>query len=159
MRTKDWLKQKRQATKISQQSLADATGLSPFTIQQIEQGKRKGSNETWTAIEAYFATSHKLDKTIKKNIKKIDDNDIMMSYNSDELIDELLEDIEEFGPQEKCILFYKEVNSHLIFTNYDYLVEEMPFDPKKELEEGEKYIETTLGYALDVFTAQNKIIK
>lgn len=159
MRTREWLKQKRLESGLSQWSLAEKVGLSPFAIIQIEQGRRKGSNDTWTAIENYFATPHKLDKKIKKEIAKIDDKEIMISYNSDELIDELLEDIQEFGPHHKCVLFYKEIDSHLVFTNYDFLVEELPFDPKKELEKDEKYLETTLGYALDVFTAQNKIIK
>ncbi len=54
MRTKEWLKKQRELNNISQKLLAEKIGLSPFTIMQIEQGLRSGSNSTWEKIEKYF---------------------------------------------------------------------------------------------------------
>ena len=81
-----------------------------------------------------------------------------MSFDSEEIIEELEQDIEEFGEDNPCILVYKIIDEHIIFTNYDFITEENPFDPEKELEDGEKFIETSFKYALEVFEAQNKIL-
>lgn len=142
MHTKEWLKSKRIEYSYTQKQLAHEIGLSPYTIEQIEQGKRLGSAETWEKIETFFNNP----------------NETKISYESEELIEELQEDIEEFGENEQCILVYKIIDDHIFFTNYDFIVEEEPFDPKKELQDGEKYIVTTLKYALEVFESQNKII-
>ena len=47
MRTKEWLKKTRENIGLTQRELANKIGLSPFTIEQIEQGKRLGSADTW----------------------------------------------------------------------------------------------------------------
>lgn len=141
MRTKEWLKKTRENIGLTQRELANKIGLSPFTIEQIEQGKRLGSADTWEKIENFF-----------------NDGIINISYACDDLIEEIKDDIEEFGENHACILVYKIVDNHIFFTNYDFIVEENPFNPKKELEEDEKFIETTLQYALEVFEMQNKIV-
>lgn len=142
MRTKEWLIKKRNEKGLTRQQLADKIGLSKYAIENIEQGRRFGSVETWTKIEGFFD----------------DVGDTKISYNSDNLLLELKKDILEFGENHPCILIYKEIYGYTIFTNYDFIVDESPFDPKKELKQGEKYIETTLKYALEVFEQQNKII-
>ena len=142
MRTREWLKEKRNEYKYTQRDLAKKIGVSPFTIEQIEQGKRLGSAETWEKIETFFKNP----------------TEPKLFYESEDLIEELRQDIEEFGEDKQCILVYKIIDDHIFFTNYDFIVEEQPFDSKKELQESEKYIVTTLKYALDVFESQNKII-
>ena len=144
MRTKEWLREKRTQYCYTQRQLAREIGVSPFTIEQIEQGKRLGSVETWEKIENFF--------------KNEDEIDIKVSYESDDLISELKEDIEEFGEDNPCILVYKIVGNHIIFTNYDFITKEDPFNPDEELEDDEYYIETTFKYALEVFERQNKVL-
>ena len=144
MRTKEWLKEKRTKYCYTQRQLAKEIGISPFTIEQIEQGKRLGSVETWEKIENFF--------------KNEDEVEIKVSYESNDLITELKEDIEEFGEENPCILVYKIVGNHIIFTNYDFITKEDPFNPDEELEDDEYYIETTFKYALEVFERQNKIL-
>lgn len=143
MRTKEWLIKNRTKYVLTQRQLAAKIGVSAYTIENIEQGKRLGSVETWNKIENFFKNS----ELEKENI----------SYDSTNLIEELTSDIEEFGDDHACILIYKIVNDCIVFTNYDFIVEEDKFDAKKELDENEKYIVTTLKYALDVFKNQNKL--
>ena len=50
------------------------------------------------------------------------------------------------------------IDDYIIFTNYDFVVEEDSFEPEKELDADEFFIQTTLKYALEVFENQNKII-
>lgn len=141
MRTKEWLKAQREKNNLTQQDLADKIDVSKFTIENIEQGKRLGSVETWEKIEDFF----------KADTMKI-------SYDSEDLINELKGDILEFGENKECILVYKVYDDgRIFFTNYDFIVDETPFDPNKELEPDEKYIETTFKYALEVLESQNKM--
>lgn len=142
MKTKEWLKEQRVKHSITQQQLANAIGISKFAIENIEQGRRLGSVETWNKIENYFNT----------------DEELIIEYDSDDLIEELKSDIEEFGEEHECILIYRVVNNTIIFTNYDFICEEEPFNPNKELQENEYFIETTFKYALEVFEKQNKIL-
>ena len=142
MKTKEWLKEQRVKYSLTQQQLANEIGVTKFTIENIEQGRRLGSVDTWNKIENYFENS--------------DDDLINISYNSNDLIEELKVDIEEFGEEHKCILIYKVVNDNIVFTNYDFICEEEPFNPDKELLENEYYLETTFKYALEVFENQNK---
>lgn len=142
MKTKEWLRCQLSENNITQKQLAEATGLSVNAISKIVRGERLGSPDSWEKIKKYFLGYNE-----------------NFSYASDEIIDELERDIEEFGEDEKCILVYKVINDNIFFTNYDFIVEEDPFNPKKELEKGEKYIETTLKYALEVFDDQNEIIR
>lgn len=140
MKTAEWLKNQRIKHSLTQSQLAQKIGVSKFTIENLEQGRRMGSIETWKKIENYFDNGEK----------------IQLSYDSSELIEELKADIEEFGEDKPCILVYKIIDEHIFFTNYDFVCDEMPFDPEKELLENEYFIKTTLKYALEVFEAQNK---
>lgn len=138
MRTKEWLVNARKSNNLTQEQLAKNIGVSPFTIMQIEQGKRMGSVDTWNKIESFF-----------------ENGEPIYQFESSELIDEIKEDIAEFGEDHPCVLIYKVIDNHIFFTNYDFIVEEDPFNPKKELKDGESYIKTSLQYALEVFEAQN----
>lgn len=50
----NWLLKLRNENKISQKELAEKTGLSIYTIQNIEQEKRKGSKKTIDILNNYF---------------------------------------------------------------------------------------------------------
>lgn len=136
-----WLKFTRKKTGLSQQELADKTGLSKSTIESLEQGKRTGSITTWEKLMNFF------DSGLGAKI----------SRDSEELIEELKEDIEEFGEDDTCYVFYKETDNSLIFTNYDFAEEEDPIK-KEELEDDEYLLKTTLGDALKLFEKQNDIL-
>jgi len=72
MKTKEWLKEQRVKYSLTQQQLANEIGISRFAIENIEQGKRLGSVDTWEKIENYFSN--------------VDDNLINISYDSEDLI-------------------------------------------------------------------------
>ena len=59
MKDKKWLKDMRIKHNLTQEKLAINTGLSKYTIENIEQGKRKGDKKTWDVIEKYFANTSK----------------------------------------------------------------------------------------------------
>lgn len=139
MEKSKWLKTMRLKKGLTQKELAEKTGLSIFTIANIEQGQRKGSEITWEKLLNFF------------------ENDSNVSYDSDDLIEEIKADIEEFGEDEECYIFYKETKYGLFFTNYDFDVEEDPIK-KDELLPDEHLLKTTLGDALKLFEKQNKIL-
>lgn len=141
MKTKEWLREKLNEKKITQKELAESIGISLNAISKILRGERFGSSETWEKIEAFFG-----------------DSEERVSYDSTNLIEELKEDIEEFGEDHKCILVYRVYNHNIIFTNYDFIVKEKPFNPRTELEKDEKFITSTLGEALQLFEDQNRLI-
>lgn len=141
MKTKEWLRDELKKNNVTQKELANSIGISLNAISKIIRGERFGSPETWKKIENFFG-----------------DNCVRVSYESDEIVEELKNDVEEFGPDHECILVYKVYGSNIIFTNYDFITEEKPFDPDKELKPGEKCIKSTLGEALQLFEDQNRII-
>lgn len=49
-----------------------------------------------------------------------------LSCECEELIEELEEDIKEFGENEEMYAFFEEINGLFILTNYDFIVEERP---------------------------------
>lgn len=54
MEKSKWLKTMRLKKGLTQKKLAEKTGLSIFTIANIEQGQRKGSESTWEKIYNFF---------------------------------------------------------------------------------------------------------
>lgn len=78
------------------------------------------------------------------------------SYESDELIQEVREDIMEFGEHEEVIAFYIERSGIRLYTNYDF---DVPEDLVKitELQEGEHLTRITLKDLLDYLEKQNEI--
>lgn len=142
IRTKEWLIEQRVKQGLTQNQLANKIGMSIHTIENIEQGKRLGSVETWEKITNFFT-----------NVEEV-----KLSYDCEEIIEELKEDIEEFGEDENCILIYKVEDNHIVFTNYDFITKDDPLNPSEELDDGENFIETNLKYALEVFENQNEIL-
>ena len=141
MKTKEWLREKLKENNLTQKDLAEGIGISLNAISKIVRGERFGSPETWKKIEDFFGGNY-----------------ARVSYESSDIIKELKNDIEEFGPDHECILVYTVYGSNIIFTNYDFITKEKPFDPNTELEPEEKYIKSTFGEALQLFEDQNRII-
>ena len=50
IKTKEWLIESRQKAGLTQQQLADRSGISVAAIRNIEQGNRDGSYETWNTL-------------------------------------------------------------------------------------------------------------
>ena len=58
----NWLKELRLKYNLTQKQLAKETGINIFTIQNIEQDKRKGAKETIDTLKNYFDTLEKARK-------------------------------------------------------------------------------------------------
>ena len=58
-RNKEALIYSRKAAGLTQRELAEKAGLSVFTVMQLEQGVRKGADETWEKLEAVFEGGQK----------------------------------------------------------------------------------------------------
>lgn len=137
MRTGKWLIKERKAEGLNQEQLSDILKIDLKEIQNIENGSELGSADIWDKLENYFPKYAKY------------------SYDSEDLITELEQDIAEFGEEETCVLFYKNIDERILFTNYDFVVEGVNY--LEELEEDEKYIISNFKYALEVFKAQNEL--
>lgn len=134
-----WLREIREQNNLTQKELAKLTGLNIYTIQNIEQGKRVGNLDTITALMKFF------------NIGNI-------SWDSEELIEELKEDIEEFGADEELIAFFEKKGEYIFLTNYDFEEEESPCT-KEELKDYVYIVKARAKEILAILEYQNKIIK
>lgn len=139
IKTKEWLIDARQSAGLTQQQLANEIGVSLPTIAKIEQGQRIGSLDTWNKINSVLGS------------------DTSVSYDCDDLIQEIYEDIELYGPGTKCYLYYKLGKDMILFT--DYALEEDLSDEAFDIEPGETQMISTLKQALEIFNHQNKILK
>lgn len=80
-----------------------------------------------------------------------------ISYECSELIEELKQDIEEFGGDEVVAVWCKEYKGVIIYTNYDFIVNEAPI-MNEELKDGEFIKQMTMSALLVVLEKQNEII-
>lgn len=80
-----------------------------------------------------------------------------ISYDCSELIEELKEDIEEFGGDTVVAVWQKEIGGVTIYTNYDFIEEEVPLEPS-ELREGESVTRMTMTTLLLLLRQQDKIL-
>lgn len=134
----EWLRQKRKEAGLTVEELAKACGLSPVSIYKIENGERIGYASTWKKITDFF-------KPVK------------ISVDCDDLISELKEEIEEYGEDEECIVFYSVQEGAIIF--YDYLMpEDMAESYFDEDLQDKSSIRISLKEALELFDAQNQIV-
>lgn len=120
-----WLIAARQDAGLTQQQLADASGVAPSTIRNIEQGQRTGSLETWRRIKFALLDSSEDITNIKKNIAT-------------------------YGENHTCYLTYFFSVNGIIFESY-YL--------NKIDINSDKYLQTTLKNALEIFNHQQEIKK
>ncbi len=137
--TGEWLKQRREEERYTRAQLAEMTGLSYDMIRSIELGRRTGSADAWEAINAAL------------------DKGPSLSFDCDELIQEVLADIHDLGPEHPCLLYYKKQGDLFIFG--DYALEEDLENPVFDVQPGEIQIESTLQKAYEIFEYQNRILK
>ena len=78
VKSREWLKQMRVKYSLTQQELALKTGISVYTIENIEQGKRNGDETTWNIIEDFFKNI-KI-KKVNKFLKAIEDRDYYENF-------------------------------------------------------------------------------
>lgn len=137
--TGEWLKKRREEERYTRAQLAEMTGLSYDTIRSIELGRRTGSADAWEAINAVL------------------DKGPALSFDCDDLIQEVLADIDDLGPEHPCLLYYKKEGDLFIFG--DYALEEDLENPVFDVRPGEVQIESTLQKAYEIFEYQNRILK
>lgn len=139
IRTGEWLRKRREEERYSRTQLAEMTGLSYDMIRSIELGRRPGSAEVWEAINAVL------------------DKGPALIFDCDDLIQEVLADIHDLGPEYPCLLYYKKEGDLFIFG--DYALEEDLENPVFDVRPGEIQIESTLQKAYEIFEYQNRILK
>lgn len=137
VKTKEWLIAARKKEGLTQKQLAEKIGVSIYAIAHIEQGQRVGSVETWEKINNFF-------------------EDVNISYDCEEIIEEIKEEIEEFGEDQVCYLYYELKGDTIVFT--DYGLPEDLLRKEFKLKDNEFRLEGTLKQALEIFCFQNKII-
>lgn len=79
-----------------------------------------------------------------------------ISFESSELIAELKKDVAEFGEDLILYVWYRVINGIKIYTNYDFVVDDMPLK-EKEVNTGEIIIKMKAGELLRKLENQNKI--
>lgn len=80
-----------------------------------------------------------------------------VSYECSELIEELKQDITEFGGNKVVAVWCKEHEGVTIYTNYDFIEEEEPLR-ESELKDGEFLKQMTMSALLIVLEKQNSIL-
>lgn len=102
MEKSKWLKTMRLKKGLTQKELAKKIGLSVFTIQNIEQGQRKGSESTWEKILNFFerGESPKISYDSEEE-KPITDDEL---YRDEELLSTTLGDALKLFERQNSII-------------------------------------------------------
>lgn len=87
----------------------------------------------------------------------INSHDIKISFECSELIEELKEDIAEFGGDEIVAVWCKENSGVTLYTNYDFIEKEDPINAS-ELQCDEYIQEMTMTALLTLLEKQNEIL-
>lgn len=82
---------------------------------------------------------------------------MLIGFECSELINELKEDIAEFGNNKEIAVWCKDYKGATIYTNYDFINPESPIEPS-EFEKGEYIKIMTMGKLLPLLNKQNSII-
>ncbi len=80
-----------------------------------------------------------------------------VSFECFELIEELRNDIREFGGSKIVAVWCKEYEGVILYTNYDFIDEDQPIK-SSEIKEGEFLKQMTMSALLVVLEKQNSII-
>lgn len=80
-----------------------------------------------------------------------------ISFECSELIEELKEDIQEFGGDEVIAVWCRRYENVLIYTNYDFIEVDKPLD-NSELKTGEFLKKMTMNGLLAALEQQNGIV-
>ena len=88
---------------LTQKDVAIRAKLSLPAIEKIERGERLGSAETRNKI-----------------INVLSDDDAKISIDSEYQLDDIQKDIDLYGENQKCFVFYKYDNNNIIFIDYAF---------------------------------------
>lgn len=80
-----------------------------------------------------------------------------ISYECSELIEELKEDIMEFGGEEIVAVWCKKYEDVIVYTNYDFIEEEKPLNDT-EIKDGEFLKMMTMNGLLVALEQQNSVV-
>lgn len=87
----------------------------------------------------------------------INEQGIKISFECSELIEELKEDISEFGGDKIVAVWCKDNSGVTIYTNYDFIEEEQPIT-ESELQNDEYIKKMTMSALLVLLEKQNEIL-
>ncbi len=73
---------------------------------------------------------------------------------STEIIEDIKDDIKKYGWDARCFVFYRQVDDHIIFTDYGHLTEDKGL-AVEDIPVGEAVVIGTLGEALEAFEDQS----
>lgn len=80
-----------------------------------------------------------------------------ISFECSELIEELKQDISEFGGEKIVVVWCKEYEGVILYINYDFITEDEPLK-KNELKDGEFLKQMTMSALLHVLEKQNSVL-
>lgn len=134
IKSREWLIENRKIKGLTQVQLADLTGIKVGTIQNLEQGKRVGSENIWDILNNFF-------KGLLPAVITIDNRKLIAS----------IEDLIKLkGKNQEVYLLYTFKNGRLMFTSF-YLEEVFK---KSKID---KYMKTTVSEAKEIFVYQSKV--
>ena len=84
-------------------------------------------------------------------------NGAIVSFDSEDLIREVKNDILEFGSNVVVAIWVKDYDGAKIITNYDFIDEDAPIT-EEEIQEGEAIEEMSLGDLWIYLNKQNQIV-
>lgn len=87
----------------------------------------------------------------------INSNGENISFECSELIEELKEDIAEFGGDLTVAVWCKNLHGVTVYTNYDFITDDDPIN-KSELQDGEFIQPMSMSALLTLLEKQNEII-
>ncbi len=87
----------------------------------------------------------------------INEQGLGISYECSELIEELKEDIVEFGGDTVVAVWCKDNSGVTLYTNYDFIDEEQPIT-EKEVDDDEYIQKMTMSALLILLEKQNEIL-
>ena len=141
----NFLKEYREQLGLTQKEFAERTGVNINTIQNIEQNKRKGSDDTW----------EKILNTMEENKKN---SKFIHSIDSEEVIEKIKQDIVDLSEDAICYVFYNTHNGATefidCFSELDINEEIIDFYSKQNI----FFVESKLKYALKLFELQDKTL-
>lgn len=155
----NWLKELRTKNKLTQKELAEKTGVTISTIQNLEQEHRKGSNKTINKLLNFFEKEQNISKEEINNIISFfkTQNKIIYSFDSDMLIKEIKEDIKEFGKEHIFYAMFKKKKDCIFLINYDFIQKENPLT-KEEIKTYDLILKLKANEILEILELQNEKI-
>lgn len=87
----------------------------------------------------------------------INEQGLRISYECSELIEELKEDIVEFGGDTVVAVWCKDNSGVTLYTNYDFIDEDQPIT-EKEVDDDEYIQKMTMSALLILLEKQNEIL-